>query len=199
MKGGNRMNNQVTKSYGIGKLSVKKQVLIAIGAIAAAVVLPQLFHVVGMVSNMGTALGETFLPMHLPILLAGLIAGPYAGAIAGLLSPLVSFGLTAMPGPAMLPFMMIELCMYGLFAGLLQNTKMPTIAKVLLAQIGGRAVRAVAILVSVYLLGNAAIHTAVIWNSIIAGIPGLILQWTLLPLLVYRIERGGNYETGAHE
>lgn len=193
------MNNQGTKTYGIGKLSVKKQVLATIGAIAAAVVLPQLFHVVGMVSNMGTALGETFLPMHLPILLVGLIAGPYAGAIAGLLSPLVSFGLTAMPGPAMLPFMMIELCMYGLFAGLLRNTKMPTIAKVLLAQVGGRAVRAAAILVSVYLLGNAAIHTAVIWNSIIAGIPGLILQWILLPLLVYRIERGGNYETGAHE
>ena len=99
----------------------------------------------------------------------------------------------------MLPFMMIELCMYGLIAGLLRNTKMPTIAKVLLAQVGGRAVRAGAILASVYLLGNTAIHTAVIWNSIIAGIPGLILQWILLPLLVYRIERGGNYETGVHE
>lgn len=193
------MNDQITKTYGIKKLSVKRQVFATIGAIAVAVVLPQLFHVVGMVSNMGTALGETFLPMHLPILLVGLIAGPYAGAIAGLLSPLVSFGLTAMPGPAMLPFMMIELCMYGLFAGLLRKTKMPTIAKVLLAQVGGRAVRAGAILASVYLLGNTAIHTAVIWNSIIAGIPGLILQWILLPLLVYRIESGGNYETGIHE
>ena len=193
------MNDQITKTYGIKKLSVKRQVFATIGAIAAAVVLPQLFHVVGMVSNMGTALGETFLPMHLPILLVGLIAGPYAGAIAGLLSPLVSFGLTAMPGPAMLPFMMIELCMYGLFAGLLRKTKMPTIAKVLLAQVGGRAVRAGAILASVYLLGNTAIHTAVIWNSIIAGIPGLILQWILLPLLVYRIECGENHETGVHE
>jgi len=193
------MNDQITKTYGIKKLSVKRQVFATIGAIAAAVVLPQLFHVVGMVSNMGTALGETFLPMHLPILLVGLIAGPYAGAIAGLLSPLVSFGLTSMPGSAMLPFMMIELCMYGLFAGLLRKSKMPTIAKVLLAQVGGRAVRAGAILASVYLLGNTAIHTAVIWNSIIAGIPGLILQWILLPLLVYRIECGGNYETGVHE
>ena len=91
------MNDQITKTYGIKKLSVKRQVFATIGAIAAAVVLPQLFHVVGMVSNMGTALGETFLPMHLPILLVGLIAGPYAGAIAGLLSPLVSFGLTALP------------------------------------------------------------------------------------------------------
>lgn len=192
------MNDQSAKTYEIGKVSVKKQVLATIGAIAAAVVLPQLFHVVGMVSNMGTALGETFLPMHLPILLVGLLAGPYAGAIAGLLSPLVSFGLTGMPGSAMLPFMMIELCMYGLIAGLLRKTKMPTIAKVLLAQVGGRAIRAIAILASVYLLGNAAIHTAVIWNSIIAGIPGLILQWTLLPLLIYRIECGGNHETGTY-
>ena len=193
------MTTKTAREITLRKLTIKEQTIATVTAIVAAVALPQIFHVIGAVSGLGTALGETFLPMHLPILLVGLIAGPYAGAIAGLLSPLVSFGLTAMPGPAMLPFMMIELCMYGLFAGLLRKTKMPTIAKVLLAQVGGRAVRAGAILASVYLLGNTTIHTAVIWNSIIAGIPGLILQWLLLPLLVYRIECGGNYETGVHE
>lgn len=175
-------------------ISVKKQLLATIGAMAAAVVLPQLFHVVGLVSNMGTAFGETFLPMHLPILLAGLIAGPYAGAIAGLLSPLVSFGLTGMPGGAMLPFIMLELCMYGFIAGLLRTAKLPVIVKVLLAQIGGRGIRAIAILAAVYLFGNESVHTSVILNSIVAGIPGLILQWSILPLLVYRIEGGNTRE-----
>lgn len=169
------------------RLSFKTQTLATLLAIIGAVAVPQIFHVIGAISGTGTSLGETFLPMHLPILLVGLIAGPYAGAVSGLLGPLVSFGLTGMPGSAMLPFMMIELCAYGLFAGLLRNAKMPTIAKVILAQIAGRAVRAAAILVAVYALGNS-MNPAVIWTSITAGLFGLVLQWTFLPLIVYRIE-----------
>lgn len=92
------------------RLSVKAQTLAAILAIAGAVALPQLFHVMGAVSGLGTKLGETFLPMHLTIFLAGFLAGPCAGAAAGLLAPLVNFALTGMPTSAMLPFMMIELC-----------------------------------------------------------------------------------------
>ena len=65
------------------KVSVKVQTLATVGALAAAVALPQVFHAVGAVSGLGTALGETFLPMHLPILLVGLTAGPAVGAISG--------------------------------------------------------------------------------------------------------------------
>ena len=111
----------MTNTYAKPKLSVKTQTLATIVAIVAAVVLPQLFHLMGAVSGLGTALGETFLPMHLPIILAGLLAGPYVGAIAGVLSPLISFALTGMPTAAMLPFMMIELFVYGLTSGLLRN------------------------------------------------------------------------------
>lgn len=170
------------------RLSVKVQVLAAIVAVAAAVILPQVFHLMGAASGLGTALGETFLPMHLPIILAGLLAGPYVGAVAGALSPLISFALTGMPALAMLPFMMIELCAYGLTAGLLRNVNIPTIAKVLIAQIAGRGIRAVAILLAVYAFGSSAVPVAVIWNSIAAGIFGIALQWALIPLIVYRVE-----------
>lgn len=170
------------------KLSVRTQVLATIGAIAGAVILPQLFHLMGAVSGLGTALGETFLPMHLPVILAGLLAGPYVGAIAGVLSPLVSFALSGMPTAMMLPFMMIELCVYGLASGLLRSAKMPTILKVVIAQLAGRAVRAIAILLAVYAFGSSAVPIAVIWNSIAVGIFGLLLQWTLIPLAVYRVE-----------
>lgn len=132
--------------------------------------------------------------MHLPIILVGLLAGPYAGAVAGLLGPLASFALSGMPGAAMLPFMMLELCSYGLAAGLLRNVKMLTIAKVLLIQIAGRAVRAAAVLIAVYALGNDSIHVASIWMSIGTGIFGLALQWALLPLIVYRVESLKKYE-----
>ena len=176
------------------RLSVKAQTLATISAIVGAVAVPQIFHLLGAVSGLGTALGETFLPMHLPILLVGLLAGPYAGAIAGLLGPLASFALSGMPGIAMLPFMMIELCIYGLAAGLLRNVKMPTIGKVVAAQVAGRVVRAAAILLAVYAFGSENIGVAVIWPSIGAGIFGLVLQWVLLPLIVYRVENLKKHE-----
>ncbi len=176
------------------RLSLKTQTLATIFAIIGAVAVPQLFHAMGAVSGSGTALGETFLPMHLPIILVGLLAGPYAGAIAGLLGPLTSHLMTGMPGPVMLPVMMIELCAYGAAAGLLRNVKMPNLAKVFIAQVGGRIIRAIAILVAVYALGNESIQISTIWNSILTGIPGLVLQWSLLPLLMYRIENLKKHE-----
>ncbi|MCM1314516.1 MAG: ECF transporter S component [Muribaculaceae bacterium] len=168
-------------------LTVKKQTIATVSAIIGAVVLPQLLHVIGAASGSGTSLGETFLPMHLPVILVGLLAGTVPGAIAGFLSPLVSCLLTGMPGQLMLPFIMIELCAYGAFSGLLKNTKMPDIAKILTAQIAGRALRAIAILIAVYALGNESIKTAVIWDSVVTGIPGLVLQWSLIPLLLHGI------------
>lgn len=56
---------ELTKS----KLSLRKQTLAAALAVIAAVALPQLLHVMGRISGLGTALGEMFLPMHFPILL----------------------------------------------------------------------------------------------------------------------------------
>ena len=188
------MMSTMIKTIEKPRLSVKVQTLATISAIVGAVAFPQIFHLLGAVSGLGTALGETFLPMHLPILLVGLLAGPYAGAIAGVLSPLVSFALTSMPTAAMLPFMMVELCVYGLATGLLRNVKMPTIAKVVAAQVAGRGIRAAAILLSVYAFHNESIGVAVIWSSIATGIFGLVLQWALLPLLVYRVETLKNRE-----
>ena len=90
--------------------------------------------------------------------------------------------------------MMIELCAYGLFAGLLRNVKLPTIVKVLAVQIGGRAVRAAAILISVYGFENEHVNVATIWMSIVTGIFGLALQWALIPLIVYRVENLKKHE-----
>ena len=179
----------MTNSNAISKprLSFKAQTIAAVLAVIGAVAVPQIFHVIGAVSGMGTALGETFLPMHLPIILVGLLAGPYAGAVSGLLGPLVSYALTGMPGAVMLPFMMIELFSYGLFAGIVRNAKIPTIAKVVIAQIAGRIVRAGAILAAVYVFGKT-MNVSIIWTSISAGLFGLVLQWALLPLIVYRVE-----------
>ena len=168
-----------------GKLTVKLQIAATIATIAAAVLLPQIFHIWGRMSGLGNALGEVFLPMHLPVITVGFLAGPYAAFISGLAAPLISFLTTGMPSSAMLPFMMIELAVYGLSAGLLKDVKLPLIVKVVISQVAGRAVRAIAILVSVYMLGNTGVKVAVIYKSITKGIFGLVLQWTLIPLFVY--------------
>lgn len=110
------------------------------------------------------------------------------GAVTGAVSPLLSFALTGMPSAALLPFMMIELTVYGVVCGLLKSKKMPVILKVLTAQILGRAIRAAAILIAFYGFKSTAVSPTIILSSIASGLPGLILQWTLLPLLIYRVK-----------
>lgn len=168
-------------------LSFQKQTLAAIAAIIGAVAVPQSFHIMGTIAGLGTSPGEAFLPMHFPIILVGLLAGPYAGALSGVLGPLVSFALSGMPGATMLPFMMIELCVYGFTSGLMNTVNIPTVIKVLLAQIAGRTIRAIFIFSAVR-IGVSSLPISIIWTSITAGIFGIVLQLILLPLIVFKIK-----------
>ncbi len=172
--------------------SLKLQTLATLLATAAAVALPQLLHLAGSSLGIGSALGEALLPMHLPILLVGFLAGPYAGAAAGLFSPLVSFCLTGMPRPALLPFMMLELCVYGLCTGLLRARRIPAFLSVLTAQLVGRAVRAAAILTAVYCFESTALPVSVIWSSIVTGLCGIALQWLLIPPILRAVAKFGD-------
>ncbi len=171
------------------KVSIKNQTLAAMVAMVAAVALPQLFHRIGALTGLGTVFGEMILPMHLPVILVGLLAGPLAGGLAGLMAPMISFLLTGMPLATMLPFMMLELTVYGLTSGVLRRVKLSNVAKVLLVQVTGRALRAVAILVAVYVFGNSFINVAVIWTSISAGIVGIALQLICIPAIVGLVEK----------
>ena len=181
----------MTKTFALEyrRLSVKAQAMAAAVAVVAAVALPQIIHVVGAALGVGSGLGEMLLPMHLPVLLVGFLAGPWAGLTAGFLAPLVSFGLTGMPGQAMLPFIVIELCVYGLTAGFLSGKAIPVLGKVIVAQCAGRLVRAGAILLAVPVLGISAVPVSIIWTSITAGICGLILQWLLIPVILSWVEK----------
>lgn len=175
--------------------TIKTQTLAAALAVIAAVALPQLLHLMGMGLGLGSALGEVFLPMHIAIFLVGYLAGPWAGLAAGILSPAISFFLTsafgtAMPALPMLPYMMVELGIYGLATGLLQRfaAKLPVIVSLLIAQVAGRAVRALALVIGVLGFGFGP-GIAVIWNSILTGLPGLALQWILIPLILYLVRK----------
>ena len=171
-------------SPGKSRLSFKAQTVWTVCSLILAVAIPQILHVIGAVSGLDSSLGEVLLSMHLPIIFAGFAAGPAVGAVSGFFAPLISFALTGMPKSALLPFMMIELCAYGLSAGFLRNVKMPAVIKVLSVQVIGRA----AILLAVYAFSFDGIQTAIIWKSIVTGLLGLCLQWIIIPLALYRTE-----------
>ena len=156
---------------------------------AFGVLFPQIFHWIGMISGAGAVPGTIFLPMHIPVLLAGLLIGPQIVCIVGIVTPVVSTLLTNMPVPALLPFMIIELAGYGLTAGWMCHTRLPVIVQLIIAQLAGRILRAAAILIGFFLIGycSPAADITTIWTSVITGLPGLLLQWFFIPLLVFRL------------
>lgn len=167
------------------KLSLKRRALYLLLSVAAAVVLPQIVHVAGVLTGTGAALGQALLPMYFPVILLGFCAGPASGAAAGIISPILSFAVSGMPAVALLPFMTAELFCFGLFAGLIKKVKINFALKVLAVQLAARLVR----LAAVWIISPAALNATV--SALIAGIPGMILQLLLVPLIVKKAEKSG--------
>lgn len=125
--------------------------------------------------------------MHLPIIFVGLIAGQ---RLVRLQAQRSTGELPAFrhADAGCLPFMMIELCAYGLVAGLLREIKLPSLVKVVIAQLAGRVVLTVATAVAVFAFGSGNSIAATWTSDLAAGLPGLALQWALIPLAAYWIE-----------
>ena len=165
---------------------IRRKALLTAMMVSVAVILPQICHLLGGQLGYGSRLGEMLLPMHLPVMLAGMLGGPVTGLVCGVASPLVSFALTGMPLPNMLPFMVVELAVYGLSAGLLRRTNLPNFAQVVLVQVAGRAVRAMVLAAAIYGFGFTGLPISVVWTSIYAGLAGILIQWAVLPLPIWR-------------
>ena len=83
--------------------------------------------------------------------------------------------------------MMVELCAYGLVAGLLREIKLPSLVKVVRTACrtcrADRSHRDRRVRVR-FRQGIAATWT----SDLAAGLPGLALQWALIPLAAYWTE-----------
>lgn len=155
---------------------------------ALGVLFPMIFHAFGAVS------GQTFLPMHIPVLISGLLVSPYCGLFVGILSPMLSCFFTSMPSPIKMPFMCIELAVYGLTSGLftrLLSKKMKSKTAVcyislIIAQILGRGANLLCTFAAVNILGitSPAISVKLALLSIPAGFVGIVIQWVLIPPVV---------------
>ena len=161
--------------------------------LAAGVLLPQIFHLAG-----GPAAGAVFLPMHIPVLLAGLLLGPAYGAGVGVCLPCVSFLLTGMPVAAKLPFMVLELLLYGLLAGAFgrKSQRVPVLYLGLIGSMaGGRLVYALLLWVSARLFQLSIPSAVTVWAALVTGLPGVLLQLAVIVPLVVLLRRGFGFGT----
>ncbi len=158
--------------------------------IALGIILPMAFHVLNV--------GKVFLPMHIPVLLSGFFAGPIIGMLVGLITPLLSSALTGMP-PFMPPIaqgMMAELATYGFLTGFLYKyIKLNSILSLIGAMFFGRLIYGLfgALMFPIFgLEGISPIYP--ITGGIITGLPGIILQFVIIPPTVYFIERSSAFK-----
>lgn len=112
----------------------------------------------------------------------------WLGTVSGLLGPVAAHLFSGMPTAAQLPFMMIELFGYGLSAGLLRTVRVPLAVSTLLSLLCGRGLRMIASAVAFYALGNETVSPLGIWRSVPSCLPGIVLQLTFIPLVVYWAE-----------
>ena len=165
------------------RITIKSLVSLFLIALAAA--LPQLVHLA-----LGQPGGVQFLPMYLPVLVGGCLLGARWAVTVGALSPVVSYLLTSIAGDPMpalprLPFMIAELTVFALVAGLfsrkIAENGLWAFPAVIAAQLAGRAVFLGAVAL---FQGVSPFTVPMIWSQIVAGLPGLAIQAVLVPLMI---------------
>lgn len=165
------------------KLSYVKSIVFTAVCSALCVVVPMAFHTI-------PNAGVVFLPMHIPVLLCGLICGWPHGLICGLIGPLLSSVITGMPPAAMLPSMMVECAVYGLVTGLMMRYVRTRCAvadlyiSLVSAMILGRVVAGVA---KSLIFSPGTAPFAWVTTSLVAGIPGIVIQLVLMPTIVFAL------------
>ena len=165
-----------------------KKLVYSSGLIAISFLIPQIFHVAGAVS------GSVFLPMHIGILISGFIVGPYYAMLIGLIVPVLSSVITQMPPVPMVYFMIFELMAYGFIAGYCyEKLKFNKILSLVISLIGGRIVYVLIIFIASNILGlpYAFLGFAATIEKFVVGIPGVLIQLAIIPLIVVACEKGG--------
>ena len=163
---------------------VKKLVFTAVCA-ALCLVLPMAFHSI-------PNAGQVILPMHIPVLLCGLVCGWPNGLLCGLIGPLLSSVITSMPPAAMLPSMMVECAAYGMVSGLgmkhVRTGKSVTdlYISMIAAMVLGRVVAGFA---KAWIFTPGVAPFAWVTTSLVTGIPGIVIQLVLMPLVVTALTR----------
>lgn len=162
-------------------------------------VLSAMFFALGLVLPLLTGqireIGNMLLPMHLPVLLCGFICGWKYGGVVGFFLPLIRSLIFGMP--VLYPNavgMAFELLTYGLLAGLLfQRAALPSakrlFASLIITVISGRVVWGIVRTIMMGLGGEGFSFAVFLTNGFVSAIPGLILQFTLIPAIILVLKK----------
>jgi len=149
------------------------------------IALPRIFHMLA-----GAGAGATFLPMHICVLIAALTFGAISSTIVAGSSVIFSYLLTGMPSLARLPYMLIELVIYGILLSVF-NKKFNSYISLVMTVVLGRILYAGVLFSAVNILGLSSYGISVM-ESVRIGIPGIILQLLFVPVLVKIMNKGMN-------
>lgn len=142
------------------------------------------------------AIGSRLLPMHLPVLLCGFVCGWPYGLVVGLVTPVLRSLLFTMPPmfPTALA-MSMELAVYGVVAGALFNIRKDNLVRFFVALVAAMVAGRIAWGLAMYLLlasgGNAFTMGMFMTGAVINALPGILLQFFLVPLLVNAVKKTG--------
>ncbi|TYP58536.1 ECF transporter S component [Thermosediminibacter litoriperuensis] len=151
--------------------------------VAAGILLPIAFHTY----KLG---GPVFLPMHIPVLLGGFMLSKNLAALIGISTPFLSFVLTSMPSPPAVFAMMAELATYGFVSSFFYRHRKwgiyPALAGTMLS---GRIASIVANWLIIACILEKPLSLAKVMTSLfITGLPGILIQLILIPLIVKLVE-----------
>ncbi len=136
------------------------------------------------------------MPMHIPVLICGFIVGAGPAVIVGLLAPILSHLMTSMPPAYAVPLMTMELSLYGFTAALTyRRLKLNIYLSLLIAMIFGRLAFALGLFILGLFIalpyGPAQFFAA--GGAVISGVPGIIVQFIIIPPLILSLKRMRHY------
>lgn len=133
----------------------------------------------------GSLAGRLFLPMHFFVLIGALLLGWRAGLAIGILTPLIAYSVSGMPFAAVLPFIIIEVAAYGLFAGLLQER----FKNIWVSLAGAMVLGRLFLWLGIAILPTKLIASQYLIGTLQAGWRGIALQILLVPIAVIFIQK----------
>lgn len=164
-----------------------KKLILSAFFLALCMLLPLL---TGQIPQIGNALS----PMHIPVFLCGFVCGwPYAAAI-GLIAPPMRYLIFGMPpifptGVAMA----IELCTYGLVAGLLYKLlpKKPinVFVALIASMLAGRVMWGIARVLMSGAAGSPFTWELFFADAFVKAVPGIICHIILVPAVILALRK----------
>ena len=157
-------------------------------------VLSAFFLALGMVLPLLTGqikeIGDSLLPMHLAVMLCGVICGWQYASVVGIALPFlrsITFGMPPLYPNAV--WMALELATYGFVIGFLfslrkKYSRWYLFVCLISSMLAGRIVWGIAKAILLGVAGKAFTFAAFITGGFVDAIPGLMLQFFLVPLAV---------------